>query len=396
MKYYLVVIMVLLCLPFFGGAQTLYDTTVKAGDTRLETYLPMLKDKRVALVINQTSMVKDQSILDILLKNGVKVMRVLVPEHGFRGSADAGETIQDEYDAATKLPIVSLYGNHKKPVADDLYDVDMVVYDLQDVGVRFYTYISTLELCMEACAQNKIKFMVLDRPNPNGFYVDGPVLERENKSFVGMQAIPIVYGLTAGEYARMLVGERWLNSAADLDLTVIKCLNYSHSKKYELPIAPSPNLKTMAAIYAYPSMCLFEGTPVSLGRGTAYPFLQYGCPEFEDKFNYTFTPRSMAGAQNPPFQDKPCFGELIGTDAHDVLKTINNRIQLGWLKKAYEAYPDKNRFFYSFFIKLSGTPVLAAQIKNGLSEEEIRASWRADIIKYKTIRCKYLLYDDFE
>jgi uncharacterized protein YbbC (DUF1343 family) len=396
MKHYLVVIIVLLSLAFKSRGQAHYDTTIKPGDTRLETYLPMLEGKRVALIINQTSKVNNESLLDILVRSKVKVVKVFVPEHGFRGTEDAGASIGNSYDSATQVPIISLYGNHKKPVPDDIYDVDVMVFDLQDVGVRFYTYISTLEYCMEACAQNKIKFIVLDRPNPNGFYVDGPVLEKEFKSFVGMQAIPIVHGLTVGEYARMLMGERWFNSAADLDLKVIKCLNYSHAKKYELPIAPSPNLKNMAAIYAYPSMCLFEGTPLSLGRGTDHPFLQYGCPEFEGKFNYTFTPRSMPGAQNPPLEDKQCFGELIGTRPEEVLATINNRMQLRWVKKAYEAYPEKDKFFFSFFVKLAGTPKLAAQIKSGLSEDEIRASWKPDLVKYKTIRCKYLLYDDFE
>jgi uncharacterized protein YbbC (DUF1343 family) len=324
------------------------------------------------------------------------VKKIFVPEHGFRGKEDAGAHVENTIDSATGIPVISLYGSHKKPKDEDLADIDAVVYDLQDVGVRFYTYISTLEYCMEACAQNHKQFIVLDRPDPNGFYVDGPVLEKENKSFVGMQPIPIVYGMTAGEYAQMLAGERWFANAADIDLRVIKCINYDHTKKYELPVAPSPNLRTMAAVYAYPSLCLFEGTVVSVGRGTDLPFQQFGCPEFEGKYEYSFTPHSIEGAKNPPYENKPCYGAIVGTTADEVLQIINNRFCLKWLIKAYSDYPVKDKFFNTFFIKLAGASKLMEEIKNNLPEKEITVTWQNDLYSFKKIRKKYLLYADFE
>lgn len=396
MRCWAVAIMLLSCVASFCNAQTLYDHSIKPADTQPENYLSLLKNKRVALVINQTATVNNESLLDLLVRNKIDVRRVFVPEHGFRGYADAGETVYDSWDSATRVPIVSLYGNHKKPVPEELSDIEVMVYDLQDVGTRFYTYISTMQYCMEACAQNKVTFVVLDRPNPNGFYVDGPILESEFKSFVGLQPIPIVYGLTAGEYASMLVGERWMPGAEKLNLKIVPCINYSHAKKYELAVFPSPNLKSMTAVYAYPSMCLFEGTPLSLGRGTNFPFLQYGCPEFEGKFNYTFTPRPMPGALLPPHSEKVCYGELLGTDASEILAKTGTRLNLEWIRKAYSAYPDKSKFFFSFFMKLAGTAKLASQIGRNEPEEFIRGSWQDGLDKYKAIRKKYLLYPDFE
>jgi len=380
----------------FCYSQDIYDMSIKAADTRTEIYLPMLKNKRVALIINQTSKVGSESLLDILLRKKVKVIKIFVPEHGFRGKEDAGTKVGNSIDSATGIPVISLYGSHKKPRTEELADIDVVVYDLQDVGVRFYTYISTLEYGMEACAENHKKFILLDRPDPNGFYVDGPVLEREYKSFVGMQSIPVVYGMTAGEYAKMLAGEHWFANAADIDLEVIKCINYTHSKKYKLPIEPSPNLRTMAAVYAYPSLCLFEGTVVSVGRGTDMPFQQYGCPEFEGEYSYSFTPLSGQGAKSPPYENKRCYGEVIGATPNDVLKKINNKFLLEWFIKAYQSYPDKDKFFNSFFTKLSGTEKLESQIKNGDSVDIIRKSWEKDILVFKKIRKKYLLYADFD
>jgi len=373
----------------------LYDANIRPADAMPEQYVPLLQHKRVALVINQTSKVGDTSLLDILISRGVGITKIFVPEHGFRGKDDAGAAVENTTDSATHLPVISLYGSHKKPKPEDLADVDIVVYDLQDVGARFYTYISTLEYCMEACAQNHKQFMVLDRPNPNGWYVDGPVLEKENKSFVGMQQIPVVYGMTAGEYAGMLAGEQWLENAAGLDLKVIKCRYYTHGKKYELPVAPSPNLRTMAAVYAYPSLCLFEGTVVSVGRGTGLPFQQFGSPQLEGKYPYSFTPQSMAGARNPPYEGKVCYGELAGATAEDVLEKTGGKFQLHWLIAAYNAYPEKDKFFTAFFVKLCGSAKLAEQIKNGNSEEMIRRSWQKDIDAFKKIRKKYLLYPDF-
>ena len=384
-----------LCFLLFKTAFCL-SQEIKPADTNPDIYVPLLKNKSVALVINQTSKVGDTSLLDVLLHRGMYVKKILVPEHGFRGKEDAGAHIDNTIDSATGIPIISLYGSHKKPKEEDLADIDVVVYDLQDVGVRFYTYISTLEYVMEACAQNHKKIIVLDRPDPNGFYVDGPVLEKENKSFVGMQPVPVVYGMTSGEYARMIVGERWFASATDLNLQVIKCVNYDHTKKYELVVAPSPNLKTMAAVYAYPSLCLFEGTPVSIGRGTDLPFQQYGCPDFEGKFDYSFIPISTEGAKNPPFEDKKCYGELLGTTPEEVLKKTGNQFTITWLIKAYNAYPAKDKFFNNFFVKLSGSTRLSRQIMNGETEAVIRQSWQDDITNFKKIRKKYLLYKDFD
>ncbi len=389
-------LLVLLFFPLLTYAGGLYDTTIKPADAQPHNYVPLLKHKRVALVINQTSRVGDESLLDILLDKKVDVVKIFVPEHGFRGKEDAGANIDNAVDSATGIPVISLYGNHKKPKPEDLADVDIVVYDLQDVGVRFYTYISTLEYCMEACAENHKQLIILDHPDPNGFYVDGPMLESANKSFVGMQPIPVVYGMTPGEYAQMLVGEQWLANAKDLDLKVIKCINYGHAKKYSLPVAPSPNLRTMAAIYAYPSLCLFEGTVVSVGRGTSLPFQQYGCPEFKGGYTYFFTPKSGEGAKNPPYQNTLCYGEVVGNTAEEVLAQTNNRMRVSWLIHAYHAYPAKEKFFNGFFLKLSGTAKLEEQIKNGLTEEQIHEGWQHDIAAFKKIRKKYLLYDDFE
>ena len=389
-------LLLLLALPGTSTyAKGLYDTDIKPADAVPAQYIPMLQGKRVALVINQTSKVGDTSLLDILISRGVNVVKIFVPEHGFRGNEDAGATIENMRDSATHLPIISLYGNHKKPKPEDLADVDILIYDLQDVGARFYTYISTLEYCIEACAQNHKQLMILDRPNPNGWYVDGPVLEKENKSFIGMQSIPIVYGMTAGEYATMLAGEHWIDTAG-LDLKVIKCQHYTHDKKYELPVSPSPNLKNMAAVYAYPSICLFEGTVVSVGRGTGLPFQQFGCPELEGKYTYSFTPQSMAGAKSPPYEGKVCYGELVGTIAEEVLDKTKGELRLNWLIAAYTAYPAKDKFFTAFFVKLAGTAKLAEQIKNGDSEKAIRTSWQKDIDAFMNIRKKYLLYPDFK
>ncbi len=383
--------------PALCLAKSLYDTAIHPAAAMPEKYIPQLKGLKVALVINQTSKVGSISLLDIMLNNGVSVKKIFVPEHGFRGNADAGAHIDNTLDSATGLPVISLYGSHKKPQAEDLGGIDIVVYDLQDVGVRFYTYISTLQYVMEACAQNDVKLLILDRPNPNGFYIDGPVLDTSTRSFVGMQPIPVVYGMTAGEYAKMLQGEGWVAGVHHLDLKVIPCTGYDHSKKYELPIPPSPNLRTMAAVYAYPSLCLFEGTVVSVGRGTSMPFQQYGSPDLNKTiFPHTFTPQSGPGAKSPPYDGKVCYGEIVGTDAPEVLRKINNSICLTWLLKSYSNSPASDKFFTPFFMKLSGTSVLEKQIETGTKETEIRASWLAGLQAFKKIRRRYLLYNDFE
>ena len=362
---------------------------------RMDNYLPQLKGKKVALLINQTSIVGNQNLLDTLLKRGVNVVKVFVPEHGFRGTADAGEHVKNELDEATKIPIISLYGNNKKPKPEQLEDVDVVVYDLQDVGVRFFTYISSLEYLMEACAENNKELMVLDRPNPNGFYIDGPVLQPEFKSFIGMQSIPVVYGMTVGEYAQMLKGEGWAAGTKNLKLTIITCENYDHKKLYQLPVPPSPNLKNMVAVYLYPSICFFEGTVVSLGRGTDKPFQQYGHPSFKEKAPYYFTPMSKTGASKPLLEGQNCFGKLVASTPDEALKMIDKRIQLKWLIEAYHWYPEPQNFFIPFIEKLAGNDVLQQQITSGKTEDEIRESWQMDLKAFKKIRKKYLCYKDF-
>lgn len=365
---------------------------VVVGAARTEAYLPLLKNKRVAVLVNQTSEINGKLLPDLLLEHKVKLVTIFSPEHGFRGNADAGAHVKNDIDPQTGLPVISLYGNNKKPSAQQLSNVDVVIYDLQDVGARFYTYVSSLEYLMEACAEQKKQLIILDRPNPLGNIVDGPVLQKENRSFVGMQAVPIVYGMTPGEYAQMLLGEKWIK-APNLDLKVITCDNYNHQTLYRLPVAPSPNLKNMAAIYLYPSVCLFEGTVISLGRGTDKPFQQYGHPQLKG-FNYSFTPTSVTGATNPPLKDKKCYGELLASDANTAYRMTENKLQLKWLIKAYEAFPDKNAFFNNFFIKLAGTNTLQEQIRKGMSEADIRASWQPELDKFKTTRAKYLLYEE--
>lgn len=369
---------------------------IQPGAYQLDSYLPLLKDKKVALLINQTSRIGNELLLDTLIKRKVNIVKIFVPEHGFRGTADAGAHVKNDIDKKSGLPVISLYGNNKKPTDQQLSDVDIVIYDLQDVGTRFYTYISSLEYLMDACIENKKQLIILDGPNPNGFYVDGPVLDKSLQSFVGMQTIPIVYGMTAGEYAKMLVGEKWISNASQLNLKIITCKNYDHTKKYDLPIAPSPNLKTMAAVYLYPSLCFFEGTVVSVGRGTDQPFQQWGHPLFASKTKYSFTPKATIGASKPLYEDKQCYGELLATDSQKALLLINNQINLDWLIQAYNWYPEKDKFFNNFFEKLAGTNDLKKQIEAGKTATEIRASWQKDLDAFKKIRKKYLLYKDFE
>jgi len=367
---------------------------IRPGAYSIDAYLPLLKNKRVALVVNQTSEINGTLLPDTLLRLKVNITTIFSPEHGFRGTADAGAKVKSGIDTQTGLPVTSLYGNNKKPGATQLKDVDVVVYDLQDVGVRFYTYISTLEYLMEACAENDKELIILDRPDPLGFIVDGPMLEKDHASFIGMQSIPVVYGMTPGEYALMLKGEQWI-APATVKLQVIKCTNYDHSSRYRLPVAPSPNLKNMAAVYLYPSLCFFEGTQISLGRGTSMPFQQFGHPDLKN-YSYTFTPESISGAADPPLKGKKCYGKLVATEAEEALALTGDRLQLKWLLEAYKSYPDKENFFTSFFEKLSGTSLLRQQIQHGLDEETIRKSWEPQLRGFKIIRKKYLLYKDFE
>ncbi len=370
------------------------------GAERMNAYLPMLKDKRVGLLINQTSVVGDGLVLlpDTLIARGVNVVKIFAPEHGFRGKAEAGENVSDAVDSKTGLPVVSLYGKTKKPTQQHLADIDILIYDIQDVGCRFYTYISTMQYAMEACAAYGKTFMILDRPNPNGFYVDGPVLDKSLKSFVGMQPIPVVYGMTAGEYAQMLKEEQWFTGASKLDLKVVQCEGYDHNTKYNLPVNPSPNLRTMAAIYCYPSLCLFEGTDISVGRGTNTPFQCFGHPYFKEKTVWGFMPNVPDKGPEPKHAAKTCYGLMIATTAQDAGMTIGSSFRLSYLIKAYNWFPPEKRdeFFNNFFEKLAGTKELRKQIQQEWSEADIKATWKKDIEAFKKVRKKYLLYTDFE
>jgi len=360
------------------------------GAQRTNEYLPLLKGKRVAVVTNQTGLIGERHLVDSLVSLQVAVVKVFAPEHGFRGEADAGEHVKDGKDARTGLPLVSLYGSNKKPKPEQLADVDVLLFDIQDVGVRFYTYIGTLHYVMEAAAENGKKVVVLDRPNPNGFYVDGPVLDMAFSSFVGMHPVPLVHGMTVGEFARMINGEGWLKGKVKCDLTIIPCSGYDHSLLYQLPIRPSPNLPTNSSIHLYPSLGLFEGTVVSVGRGTEKPFQCIGYPG-NPVGRYSFTPVSMPGAKDPPHKGKVCTG-LDLQEYGDLQPRLEKRINLQWLIGLYAEAPDKAKFFIPFFDKLAGGSSLREQVIAGKDEETIRASWRNGLERFAPIRAKYLLY----
>ena len=362
------------------------------GASRMELYLPSLKDKNVAVVANQTSIFNNTHLVDTLLTKGIHLKKIFTPEHGFRGTADEGAHINNSIDEKTQLPIISLYGKNKKPTAEQLNDIDIIIFDLQDVGTRFYTYISTMTYVMETAAENNIPIVILDRPNPNGFYIDGPVLEKENASFVGLHQVPVVYGLTIGEYAMMVNGEYWLKDSLQCNLTVIPLGNYNRNNIYKLPVKPSPNLPNWESIYLYPSLCFFEGTVVSVGRGTEMPFQVYGHPQIESE--YSFTPKQAEGRNKPLYCDTECYGKQLQQYATSYKKNPS-KLNLSWIIEAYNQLKDKENFFNNFFVKLSGTKELQRQIENGLSEEEIRNSWKEELDKYKEIRAKYLLYKDF-
>lgn len=393
---------------------------VKPAAERLDQYLHLIKGKNIGLFANQTSMVGSTHLADTLAKLGVKIRVIFGPEHGFRGTASAGEKVGNYIDEETGIPVVSLYGSKRRPSAEDLKNVDIMLFDIQDVGVRFYTYISSLQEYMEAAIENNKPLIILDRPNPNGFYVDGPVLKKGFESFVGMQPIPIVYGMTIGEYAQMLVGEKWLNAKAnkmyaewqkkskksknDFRILVVPNENYDHTSRYELPVKPSPNLPNIQSIYLYPSTCLFEGTTLSEGRGTEKPFQVFGAPTLPDSL-YSFTPVPRPGATSSKHYNQLCYGWDLSGTPEEVLKEVNNQIQLKWVINAYRLFPEKDSFFIvpksgdmngSFFSKLAGNGELWKQIRDGVSESEIRKSWQPDLENFKQIRKKYLLYKDFE
>jgi uncharacterized protein YbbC (DUF1343 family) len=374
-----------------GDSTLQYNFSLRTGAERTELYLGKLRGKSVAVVANPTSMIGNVHLVDSLLALGISVKAVFAPEHGFRGNADAGEHISSSVDAKTGIPLISLYGNHKKPSAKDLEGIQLVIFDIQDVGARFYTYISTMHYVMEACAENTIELLVLDRPNPNGFYVDGPVLQKGFESFVGMHPVPIVHGMTIAEYALMINGEGWLANRAWCNLSYVPVAGYSHSDLYRLPVKPSPNLPDMASIYLYPSLCLFEGTVASVGRGTDKPFQVIGMPG-NTKGDYVFTPSSRPGAKTPPHLGKECRGYDLSSNYGEVLN--NRQLDLQWLSRLYRESPAKDSFFNAFFSKLAGNAVLRQQISAEMSEKEIRESWKADLEKFKKIRQKYLLYLD--
>ena len=392
-------------------AQT--GSTIIPGAERMDTYLPFLKGKKVAIFANPTSMVNGTHLVDSLLSSGIKIVKIFGPEHGFRGDADAGEHVKDAVDKKTGIPIISLYGDHKKPSRADLNDVDVLVFDIQDVGVRFYTFISSLQYYLEAALEQHKPLLLLDRPNPNGFYVDGPVLDPAFKSFVGMQPVPLVYGMTIGEYAMMLCGEKWLSKEANeinqynigtkptidtpFHFLVIKCKNYTHLDRYILPVAPSPNLTESQSIYLYPSTGLFEGTVMSEGRGTAHPFQIIGHPDLPHDL-FSFTPQSNKGAKSSKCYGKLCYGWNLTSSNTALLKKLNHQIDLHYLLEAYRLFPKKDSFFLTnhFFNQLAGNDELMKQIKQGLSTEAIRLSWEPAITHFKKIRKKYLLYKDFE
>lgn len=357
-----------------------------AQDT--DNYLHLLEGKRVGVVANQTSLIGETHLVDSLVALGVNVKRIFCPEHGFRGAADAGAKVTGGRDEKTGIEIASLYGKTKKPTDEMLKDIDIMLFYLQDVGVRFYTYISTLSYVMEACAEHDIRVVVLDCPNPNGFYIDGPVLKLENKSFVGMHPVPVVYGMTIGEYGKMVNGEGWLKSGVHCELTVVGVPGYERNAIYELPVKPSPNLPNWESVYLYPSLCFFEGTIVSVGRGTDSPFQVFGHPDMRGE--YAFTPESKSGASKPLYEGKLCRGFNLTDFAHDY--AINPcELQLDWLIDAYHQLKDKG-FFNNYFVKLSGDSQFQRDMENERSADEIRASWSDDIEEFKEIRKKYLIY----
>jgi len=410
MKYFINSCLLLVCYLFasascgtpknnFSGS----TDPIITGTERSDFYLPLLKDKKVGIVTNQTGGIHKKgkmivlnggeadeadvniSIVDYLILNKIAVHKIFAPEHGFRGTADAGEHIVDGKDTKTGLPIISLYGNNKKPKPEQLAGIDVMVFDLQDVGARFYTYISSLHYIMEACAENNIPLFVMDRPNPNGAIVDGPMLEKEYTSFVGMHPIPLLHGMTIGEYARMINGEKWLKNGVQCDLKVIHCLNYKRDMPYDLPVKPSPNLPNAQAVNLYASLCLFEGTNLSVGRGTEKQFQIYGSP-FLPKSDFSFTPIPNFGAKEPVYKDQLCYGE----DLTQIEKV--KQLELKWLLKAYNSTSDKSKFFNDFFTKLAGTKKLQQQIESGVSENEIRKSWEKGLNDFKKMREKYLIY----
>ena len=387
-KYTKMPLLILFIFGFFVSGFPQSNNQLVIGASQLNEYLPILANKRIAVVANQTSLIDNTHLIDTLLSTGVSIIKVYAPEHGFRGKADAGASITDERDSKTNLPVLSLYGKNKKPKSADLDSIDLMIFDIQDVGARFYTYISTLHYVMEACAENNIPLLVLDRPNPNGHYVDGPLLDTAYSSFVGMHPIPIVHGLTIGEYAQMINGEYWLNDSIQCDLMVQKMQNYTHNYVYDLPVKPSPNLPNAKSIALYPSLCLFEGTAISVGRGTNKQFQIIGSPKL-DSCSYTFSPISGEGAKYPKHENELC----CGWDLSEA--NFNNELNLSYLIETFDQYNAKGlTFFNSFFDKLAGSNTLRVMIEAGWTSTQIKETWQEDLEAFKQKRKNYLIYSE--
>ncbi len=385
----LLLLFLLICIVFSTNASQV-EPIVGAAQTK--EYLPLLKNQRIAVFSNHTGMVGDKHTLDILIDKRVNVTAIFSPEHGFRGTADAGEHVSNSIDEASGVPILSLYdGDSGKPSDESMNRFDLLLVDIQDVGLRYYTYYISMARLMEACAERGKRVVILDRPNPNGFYVDGPILDMKHKSGVGWLPIPVVHGMTLGELALMINGEAWLPGGMKCEVTVIKCKNYTHQTRYNLPVAPSPNLPNMKSIYLYASTCFFEATPVSLGRGTDKPFQVYGHPNMKG-YGFSFTPRSIAGAKNPPQLDRVCFGvDLTNVSDEEI---VAKGVDLTYLIDAYRNMNLDDHFFRPFFEKLIGVDYVRRMIKEGKSAAEIKAMWREDVVKFSIQRKPYLLYEE--
>lgn len=376
-------------------------TEIQTGAEQMSKYIPYLKGKRVAMMANQTTIVGSSHLVDTLRKSGIQIVKVFGPEHGFRGNASAGAKVADEVDSATGIPLISLYGGKSKPSAEDLADVDVMIYDLQDVGCRFYTNINALAKMMEACAENKKELLILDRPNPNGYFIDGPILDMKYKSGIGQFPIPITHGMTIGEFAAMLNGEGWLAKGVVCPIKVIPVANYKHSMPYTLPVRPSPNLNTQQSIILYPSLCLFEGTIISQGRGTYYPFTILGSPKLVGQYSFSFTPQGIKGmAETPLHMNEVCYGLDLRTIDPTVIMQAG-KINLQWMMELYRAYPEKEKFFdykqsnqMGNIDKLAGVAEFKEQIRQGISEDSIRRTWEPGLQAFRVKRAKYLIYPD--
>ena len=391
------ILLVFLSLLVFNGltfCQQQNSPQIKTGAERLEVYLPSLEGKSIGVVANHTSLVEGAHLVDTLIARGMNVKRIFSPEHGFRGDRDAGEYVSTYTDERTGLPVISLYGKRKKPKSEDLEDLDLVIFDIQDVGVRFYTYISTLHYVMEACSKTRTKLIVFDRPNPNGFYIDGPVLKKKQQSFVGKHPIPVVHGMTIAELARMINEEGWLKNDMKCELEWVKCSNYIHDSLYKLPVKPSPNLPNMRSVYLYPSLGLFEGTKINVGRGTNFPFQVYGHPDLKEG-DFSYIPRSIEGAsKSPKHEGEVCHGVDLRKIPLD--SVVNNPgINLKWIKSAYNSFDESENFFMPFFNNLAGNSRLQKMLERKATASEIKKSWQKDLEQFARKRKKYLLYKDF-